>query len=43
MSQWDRRLFPESSGYDYSPFHLVVHKREGNQAALINAGMLFVS
>jgi hypothetical protein len=39
VSQWDQRLFPSASGYEYSPFHLILHKIESKeQSTLVNAG-----
>lgn len=39
VSQWDERLFPVNSGYEYSPFHIVLHKTdEGGNSSFVNAG-----
>lgn len=38
-SQWDERLFPLSSHYEYSPFHVVLHRTEDNHSVFVNAGI----
>jgi hypothetical protein len=39
VSQWDQRLFPSNSGYQYSPFRLVLHRvEEDGRATFVNAG-----
>jgi len=40
VSQWDQRLFPQNSGYEYSPFHIVLHRvEEDGHATFFNAGI----
>jgi hypothetical protein len=44
VSQWDERLFPVNSGYEYSPFHLVLHRvEEDGHSTFVNAGMSFIT
>lgn len=39
VSQWDHRLFPANSGYQYSPVHVVLHRNESDgHSTFINAG-----
>lgn len=39
VSQWDERLFPSNSGYEYSPAHILLHRREEDESAtFVNAG-----
>jgi hypothetical protein len=42
ISQWDQRLFPQNSGYEYSPFHIVLHKvEEEGHATFVDAGISY--
>lgn len=44
VSQWDERLFPSNSGYEYSPFHIVLHRVEDDgHATFINAGTVSIT
>lgn len=41
ISQWDQRLFPATSGYEYSPFHVILHKVESKEKSIfINTGII---
>jgi hypothetical protein len=41
VSQWDERLFPLNSQYEYSPFHVVLHRTEDGHSVFVNAGKHF--
>ena len=42
-AQWDRRFYPQSCGYDYSPAHLILQKNEDDgHVSFVNAGMLTI-
>ena len=39
LSQWDDRLFPANSGYEYSPATLVLERNDpGHKGSFVNAG-----
>ena len=39
-SQWDSRLFPANSGYQYSPFHIVLVRTENDgSSTYVNSGI----